>query len=308
MAAKTKEKKEPTFSERKNDQPPVTVKEDEEFKGSQQIVKIEKMDMPLATVEEAKAMWQQYQDLINALIKESDIVVIQDKRRVKKSGVNKIARFFGYSCEILRTKREDIIGPQGGRHFVWYAWVKAIAPNGRFRVEGAACSSTERRFAHLYHDVFAMAITRASNRAIQELAGMGELELTEEENSEEKPKTTERKTSVSGITEVGIDPTAWKPMYPGVKYQPANPKLPASKQALDWILKELTDIEIDPLSVIFMLGRKPNIREVRTDKLTKGDTFDIICAIKKKEIMKIIKEIPIDESPEESQNDGSIMS
>ena len=48
MATKTKEKKEPTFSERKNDQPPVTVKEDEEFKGSQQIVKIEKMDMPLA--------------------------------------------------------------------------------------------------------------------------------------------------------------------------------------------------------------------------------------------------------------------
>lgn len=279
---KVKEKKEPKFSEIKNGQPPVTVKEDEEFEGSQQIVKIEKMDMPLATVEEAKAMWQQYQDLINALIKESDIVVIQDKRRVKKSGVNKIARFFGYSCEILRTKREDIVGPQGGKQFVWYAWVKAIAPNGRFRVEGAACSSTERRFAHLYHDVFAMAITRASNRAIQELAGMGELELEEESNETPQTPKPEGKTyKPKPNEEQGYKKSAV-----------VNPKMPASPKQ-----KEFIQILIDKLRNDYEVE---TTLEKPVEELNKGEAANLINKLitRGKEALKNVrKEIPTGEPP-----------
>lgn len=188
---KTKEVKKSKYSDVKNAEPKIEIL-DEELPITRQMIKIDKMDMPLTTVDEAKTMWQQYQDLISALIKENDVVVIQGKKRIKKSGVNKIARFFGYSTEIIRQKRVDFVGPQGGRNFVWYVWVRAIAPNGRSRTEGAACASNERRFAHLEHDTLATAITRASNRAIQELAGMGELEL--DEGDETEPKEPEEAT------------------------------------------------------------------------------------------------------------------
>jgi hypothetical protein len=221
----------PKYSQIKNAEPGVKVLSEDELPETRQMVRIEKMDMPLTTVEEAKAMWQQYQDLISALIKENDVVVINGKKRVMKSGVNKIARFFGYSVEIIKTKKEEIIGPQGGHQFVWYAWVKAVAPNGRFRVEGAACSSVERRFAHVHHDVLAQAITRANSRAIQELAGMGELEFDEEVGTDEsetkkkskakpKPKrdeATERQMEyiATACEKAGLDPLEAQFTQPG---------------------------------------------------------------------------------------------
>ncbi len=318
-----KVKKEPKFSEVKNEQSPIKITE-EELPETKMMIKIDKMDMPLATVEEATAMWKQYQDLMAALMKESDIVEIQGKRRVKKSGVNKIARFFGYSCEIIRTKREDIVGPQGGKQFVWYAWVKAIAPNGRFRVEGAACSSTERRFAHLYHDVFAMAITRASNRAIQELAGMGELELDEEDinsgqkkapednqsdkigqenevqenkwaidDKEEKPKTLERQTANSDVKEVGINPDRWQPMTKKTYGLPTNSKMEASPAQMNLISEALKRVGLVPEDVVFILNNRADgiVREKYLIDLDKGDAFDLIELIKqgKEALLGVIK-------------------
>ena len=321
MANKTKEKKEPTFSEKKNNEELIRIVQEEELPETKQIIKIDKMDMPLTTVSEAKAMWKQYQDLMAALIKENDIVVIQGKKRVKKSGVNKIARFFGYSCEIIRTKREDIIGPQGGKQFVWYAWVKAIAPNGRFRVEGAACSSTERRFAHLYHDVFAMAITRASNRAIQELAGMGELELDEGENNvkdedipiieENQPKSEikyeeyefDGKKYVRAIKDgqvirEGIDHDEWKPLYKSrpVKYgggYPSSPNMPASSKQMGYIAEAVKKLGLVPEDITFILNNRADgvPREVMLIDTTKGDAFDIIKSITlgKDKFLELIK-------------------
>lgn len=306
---KAKVKKEPKFSEIKNEQPPVRVGQEEELPETRMMVKIDKMDMPLATVEEATAMWKQYQDLMAALINENDVVEIQGKNRIKKSGVNKIARFFGYSCEIIRTKREDIVGPQGGRQFVWYAWVKAIAPNGRFRVEGAACSSSERKFAHLYHDVFAMAITRASNRAIQELAGMGELEL-EEDNEKKtttrppvgtKPKTLERETSIPGVKEVAIDPNRWKSLSKKTYGLPTNSNMEASQPQLFLIGEALKRIELVPEDVVFMLNNRADgvVREKYLIDLDKGDAFDVIETIKlgKEKLLELIRnpELPKEE-------------
>lgn len=327
---KFKEKKEPKFSEVKNEQPSVRVLSDDELPESHSIVKIEKMDMPLATVDEAKSMWKQYQDLMAALMKESDIVEIQGKKKIKKSGVNKIARFFGYSVEVLRTKKEEITGPQGGRQFVWYAWVKAIAPNGRFRVEGAACSSMERRFAHLHHDVLATSITRASNRAIQDLAGMGELELTEDDNNEEipeqntetKPKTYQSKPNEESenSNELGQEKTKkwaideredkstatiYKPkpkQEQGIKNTTiTNPKLPASQKQIDFINA--------------LIGKLRDDYEVETElekpveELNKGEAANLIEKLldrgkeaKKKRTEKVSSKTEI----EEPQYDGSI--
>lgn len=156
------------------------------------MVPVKEFAKPLVTAEEAMQSFQQYQELINALIKQSDIVEIQGKQRIKKTGINKIARFFGVSTEIIRHHREDSVGPQGGKTFTWYIWVKAWLPSGQSRVDGAACSSSERRFAHLENDVLATAITRATKRAIEHCVGMGEYESAEE--SESQAPATSRTT------------------------------------------------------------------------------------------------------------------
>lgn len=203
---KTNYNRKGNYSNYKNQDPPVKIVEEripaeQLFPQTTSITPVREFDRPLVKLEEAIEAWEQYQELINALIKTQDIVVVQGVKKAKKSGINKIARFFGYSCEIIRAYKEEFEGPQGGKHFVWRVWAKAIAPTGRFRVAGAACSSTERRFAHLEHDVLATAETRAKKRAIEELAGMGELELLEEEEEE---TTTQTKTNQKKSEEIPI--------------------------------------------------------------------------------------------------------
>lgn len=195
-------KKELSFSEEKNNEEPLEIEgaevtpppqiaerkeRTEDLPETKAISKVSEFSKPLITATEATQSFQQYQELIGALMKESDIVEIQGKKKVKKTGINKIARFFGVSSEIIRSKREDWIGPQGGKNFTWYVWAKAWLPNGQSRVDGAACASNERRFAHIENDVLTTAITRATKRAIENLVGMGELELIETEDLDESP-------------------------------------------------------------------------------------------------------------------------
>jgi len=320
MAKKTKSKK-GNYSEKKNSENPVKIVEKvEEIPGGQlfpqtmQIVPVKEFDRPLVKLEEAVAAWGQYQSLINALIKSNDIVIIQGIKKAKKSGINKIARFFGYSCEIIRAYKEEIEGPQGGKHFVWRVWAKAIAPTGRFRVSGAACSSNERRFVHLEHDVYSVAETRSKKRAIEELAGMGELELMEEEKEKNekpekktyKPKPNEDKETIDLSTgEVGVNPNSWKPMYKAKygKGYPTNDKMSGSPQQLKVITEALKRAEIEPTEVIFVLNNRADRipREKMLIDCDKGDCFDIISAImkSKEEFLKLIKK---EEPPEEEVN------
>ena len=322
--AKIKKLNSYSYSEEKNNQPDVEII-DEELPETKQMVKIEKMDMPLTTVEEAKAMWQQYQDLMNALMKESDIVEIQGRKIVKKSGVNKIARFFGYSVEILRTKRVEYSGPQGGKSFVWYSWVKAIAPNGRYRTDGAACSSAERRFAHPAHDILAQSLTRASSRAIQELAGVGELSLADEEDASsgnQTPPEANQSDNNSNFMGTG-DPDTWKPLFKVNKFSkfvPSNDKMEISEKAREWVKAAIkrAGAELgEQDEVLFILNNRADgqPRSKTIEQLNKGDFYDISETIKRKgkegliKLIEIIrKEIPnFDALPKEPESDGSIM-
>lgn len=298
MADKKNKKGEYTKGKNKEEKPKVieTKRIEGEFPPSTQIIKVEQMDKPLATVDEAKAMWAQYQGLMNALIESKDIVRIQDKNHAKKTAINKIARFFGYSAEIVRAYKEDWIGPRGGKNFTWKVWVKAIAPNGRFRVAGAACSSTERRFAHIHHDVYATAETRAKKRAIEELAGMGELELVE--NGEEKESTITKETKKPGIKEVGVDPDRWEPIRKPNKFSkgiPANPNMEASKAQKDWITTALQKLNLDPETAIFLLDNRADkiVRRKKLEELEKGDAYDLIQAVKKgkEKFLELIEEV-----------------
>jgi len=295
---KTKKK---NFSQMANENPPKVVEakvieEKELLPENKEIIVVKEFAKPLITAEEATRAFSQYQELMSALMKESDIVEIQEKKKIKKTGINKIARFFGVSVEIIRHHKEEIIGPQGGKHFVWYVWTRATLPTGQSRVEGAACSSNERRFAHLENDVLTTAITRSSKRAIENLVGMGEYESFEDENEisnevEQKPKTYSPKPNKEqGYKKSGV----------------VNPNMPASLKQ-----KELIRILIDKLR---------NDYEVETtlekpiEILNKGEAADLINKLiargkeAKKMGIEIRKEIPIGEPPKDYQgyDDGQL--
>jgi hypothetical protein len=135
---------------------------------------------PVASADEVLSAWRQFQELKRSLLTIEDYQDIQGKPRIKKSGWRKIAAAFGISDQIVREERREIDGGSaGGRYFVWEITVRAVAPNGRYSDAVGSCASNERRFAHLDHDVRAIANTRAKNRAIADLVGGGEVSAEE---------------------------------------------------------------------------------------------------------------------------------
>jgi len=136
---------------------------------------------PVGTVDEALEAWKQYQDLKMKLAGDGDFQRIPgkqgkpDKLHPTKQFANKLSRFFGLSVKIARETKEVL---EDG-NFVWHVVAVAAAPNGQFREGDGHCDSSERAFAHLQHDVYATAVTRAKNRAILELVGFGEVSAEE---------------------------------------------------------------------------------------------------------------------------------
>jgi len=139
----------------------------------------------ISTKDEILLAWHNFQDLKQSFLEKSDFANISGKDMVKKSGWRKIQSAFGISDEIVNERKDS---EENG--FVWRITVKAIAPNGRYSYGVGACASTERRFSHLDHDVYATAHTRAKNRAISDLVGGGEVsaeELIEAEEIKSSP-------------------------------------------------------------------------------------------------------------------------
>ena len=130
---------------------------------------------PIATADEALAAWQDFQALKAALISADDVQGIAGKQFIKKAGWRKIAAAFGISLERTAEERDQLPNQQ----WLWRVTARATAPNGRYAEGTAACASNERRFAHPEHDSYAMAYTRAANRAISDLVGGGEVSAEE---------------------------------------------------------------------------------------------------------------------------------
>ena len=296
MSKIIKKNKKKNFSQIMNENPPEIVEakiieEKELLPENREIIAVKEFAKPLITAEEATKAFSQYQELMSALMKDSDVVEIQGKKKIKKTGINKIARFFGVSVEIIRHHKEEIIGPQGGKHFVWYVWTRATLPTGQSRVEGAACSSNERRFAHLENDVLTTAITRSSKRAVENLVGMGEYELIENENGENLE---------NGETEQKPKIYAPKPnQEQGYKHsEVTRPELPASPKQ-----KEYINALIDKLRNDYEIETE---LEKSVKELNKGEAANLIEKLltKGKEAKKnILKVIPTGEPPAELRND-----
>jgi len=128
-----------------------------------------------------------YQELLPKLLDASDY---QDAGRgksfVKKSGWRKIARAFNLSVELVSSRvfRDEHREAQRAE-----VVARAIAPNGQVQDGDGYCSIDEDRFSgpkgnksKLENDLRATATTRAKNRAISDLVGMGEVSAEEAEN------------------------------------------------------------------------------------------------------------------------------
>ena len=138
---------------------------------------------PIATPVQMDDAMKQYQATVAAVLSPSDWQDAgSDGKFVKKSGWRKIAKAFGLSVEIVRSEveRDEDGNPERAS-----VVARAIAPNGQTSDGDGYCSVDEKRFGSnkgkqkLENDLRATATTRAKNRAISDLVGMGEVSAEE---------------------------------------------------------------------------------------------------------------------------------
>lgn len=130
---------------------------------------------PAVSAAEALAAWREFQELKRYILEPSDVMKIQGKPFIIKSGWRKFATFYNLTDRIVEENKESL--DNGG--FLWKIKVVCTAPNGRETEGVGICSSTEKRFAHLEHDVYATAHTRSKNRAISDMIAAGEVSYEE---------------------------------------------------------------------------------------------------------------------------------
>jgi hypothetical protein len=133
---------------------------------------------------EVKAAMDTYQTGLRAILDDEDWQGRPYAKGsfVKKSGWRKVATWFNLTVHYVseRVDRDESGEPLRAR-----VWVRAVAPNGRAMDGDGACARGESRFAReqgrakLENDLLGTATTRAKNRAISDLVGMGAVSAEE---------------------------------------------------------------------------------------------------------------------------------
>lgn len=135
---------------------------------------------PLVSIDKVKQAWAKWQAMKSAVVDAGDIqpIVRNGKKEayIKKSGWRKIQVAYGIRTEILDHERTD----QKGMIFHNYQ-VRATSPGGSYAEAIGSCNSGERQFAHGESDIMMTAQTRATNRAISDLVGGGDVSAEEME-------------------------------------------------------------------------------------------------------------------------------
>lgn len=157
--------------------------------GTELVATAEGVMMPFEA-EEVSAAMRAYQRTVAATLSKSDWQIDGDTRFVKKSGWRKIAKAFGLSV----TRVDDgVERDDKGEPVRAWAVYRAAHPNGQTQDGDGYCSVDEKRFANwkgrqkLENDLRATATTRAKNRAISDLVGMGEVSAEEIEANQPPP-------------------------------------------------------------------------------------------------------------------------
>ncbi len=140
-------------------------------------------------VEQLAESFKEYQDLLPKLLTETDYQSAgtdrktgKERKFVKKSGWRKIATAF--DLDVVRVSDSVEYDADGSPVRAMAVW-RAVTPSGRSMEGDGYCSVDEERFQKpgsrkkLENDLRATATTRAKNRAISDLVGMGDVSAEE---------------------------------------------------------------------------------------------------------------------------------
>jgi hypothetical protein len=145
-------------------------------------------------VDKVADAFKKFEDLKRRILTSDDSVEIQGRQFLKKSAWRKFELAFGVSDRLVGQERVPAIGKDPEAGFYYRMVVEAFHPStGRSSIGVAIASSREKsRWAHEEHDVYALAHTRAKNRAIADLIGGGEVSAEEIESDQGLAKTDTR--------------------------------------------------------------------------------------------------------------------
>ena len=146
-------------------------------------------------VEEQTAAMAEHQAMLRGVLDDSDYQEAGGgKRFVKKSGWRKIATAYSLSLEVV-PGTDKVDRAEDGSVARASVWVRATAPNGRHAEGDGYCDVAEERFSgargnksKLENDLRGTASTRATNRAISNLVGMGDVSAEEMDAPKSKPE------------------------------------------------------------------------------------------------------------------------
>lgn len=140
-------------------------------------------------VEQLAESFREYQELLPKLLEDSDYQSAgfdkktgKERKFVKKSGWRKIATAF--DLDVVRVSDSVEYDANGSPVRAMAVW-RAVSPSGRSMEGDGYCSVDEDRFKRpdsrkkLENDLRATATTRAKNRAISDLVGMGDVSAEE---------------------------------------------------------------------------------------------------------------------------------
>ncbi len=160
--------------------------EEPQVSAETEIVKVDNVP----DVDVAIEQWDAYQKLCKGLLNDTDYqeIVVKEKdvdgnyvkvkrHFKKKSAWQKLSRAFNVDTEIVD---RDLERTKMGRVREAYYCVRATLPNGRSVESDALCSRSEKGKDKVSdHTIMSTAKTRATNRAIAELIGAGEVSAEE---------------------------------------------------------------------------------------------------------------------------------
>ena len=130
--------------------------------------------VPVDNVSGAVAMVAAFEQAKRALLRPEDIVRVQGRTFIKRSGWRLIATAFNISDEIVSREWED-----AGNGRACIITVRAYTHNGREAHGIGAAEPVEKGRKLGFHDIIATAHTRAKSRAIADLVGAGEVSAEE---------------------------------------------------------------------------------------------------------------------------------
>lgn len=115
--------------------------------------------------------FRQIQTAALKILEPCDVTHIKGKTFIKKSGWRKISLFFNISTEV---KDANIQYDQNGNVLRASFTVRALMTSGRFADGWGSCDRGEGSHQKPNHTIPAIAETRATNRAVQNVTGVGE--------------------------------------------------------------------------------------------------------------------------------------